>query len=90
MLNNSRVHGLAHQAAAQFAEDGWQIRLVGNFTGRIPVTTVYYGPGEYAAAVQLAREFDQVQQVLPRFAGLPGNGLTIVLTEDYQVGGGGK
>lgn len=80
MLNNSRVTGLAHQAAAEFAARGWPVAGVGNFTGRIPQTTVYYEPGQQAAAAELAREFPGIQRVCARIPGLPGHGLTVVLT----------
>lgn len=88
MLNNSTVRGLAAQAAAGFRADGWQVRSIGDFTGRLPYTTVFYGPGEVGAARQLAREFPGVRSVQPRFAGLPGaglpgEGLTVVLTRDF-------
>jgi hypothetical protein len=82
-LNNSRIHGLAHRAAGDFASGGWRIAGVGNFSGRIAATTAYYGPGGRAAAEQLAREFPKVTRVLPRFAGLPGAGLTVVVTRYY-------
>jgi hypothetical protein len=83
VLNNSRIRGLAHRAAAHFADDGWTVAHVGNFSGRIPRTTVYYGPGGRGAAEDLAREFGKVTRVLPRFSGLPGSGLTVVLTRYY-------
>lgn len=82
MLNNSTIHGLAASAAARLRAGGWPVRLVGNFTGRLPYTTVFYDPGQQAAARQLARDFPAVRAVLPRFAGLPGTGLTVVLTRD--------
>src|SRR4051794_1384784 len=46
VLNTSRRTGLAHRAAAQVAGGGWPIKLVGNSTGRIAVSTVYYAPGQ--------------------------------------------
>jgi hypothetical protein len=80
VLNNSRITGLAHRAAARFAEGGWQIALIGNFTGRLWETTVFYAAGQQAAAEQLARQFPGLTRVQPRFVGLPGSGLTVVLT----------
>lgn len=85
VLNNSRRSGLAHRAAAQVADRGWPIRLIGNFTGRIPVSTVYYAPGQQAQGRLLAREFPAVQRVLPRFDGLPGHGLTLVVTREWPA-----
>ena len=87
VLNNSRIHGLAARAADQLDARGWTIRQVGNFTGRIPVPTVYYGPGpgQRRAAEALAREFHAIQRVHPRFAGLPGRGLTLVVTRAWPA-----
>ena len=61
---------------------------MGNFAGRLPVTTVYYAPGDgsgQAAATELAREFPQIDRVLPRYAGLPPTpaGIVLVVTKDW-------
>lgn len=82
VLNNSRITGLAARSAERFATAGWPIRQVGNFTGRIRATTIYYLPGQLSVARRFATAFD-VPRVLPRFAGLPGSGFTVVLTRDY-------
>jgi hypothetical protein len=84
VLNNSRIAGLAHEAAAQVARGGWPIKYIGNFTGRIVASTVYYAAGERPSAEALARQFRAVRRVLPRFAGLPGSGLTLVVTRDWS------
>jgi LytR cell envelope-related transcriptional attenuator len=88
VLNNSTIHGLADRAAAAVQARGWQVAQVGNFAGRLAVTTVYYTPGDArqeAAARELAREFPQVAQVLPRYAGLPPTpaGIVMVVTKDW-------
>ena len=85
VLNNSRRTGLAHRAAAQVAGGGWPIKDIGNFTGRIPVSTVYYAPGQARVARALARQFPAVQRVLARFEGLPGSGLTLVVTREWPA-----
>jgi len=85
VLNNSRHQHLAAHVAAELAAKGWPIRKTGNFTGRIKATTVYYGPGQRAAAERLAREFGQIRRVEPRFRGLPGTGLTVVVTRDWSA-----
>lgn len=84
VLNNSRRSGLASDAAAQLRAKGWPISAVGNYRGRIAVTTVYYAAGQLPQARELAREFPQIQRVEPRFAGLPGHGLTLVVTRDWH------
>lgn len=83
VLNNSTVPGLASRAAARFRADGWPVTGIGNVTGQTPYTTVFYGPGQEAAARGLAREFPGVRSVQPRTAGLPGSGLTVVLTRGF-------
>jgi hypothetical protein len=84
VLNNSRHYHLAAQVAARLSARGWPIRKTGNFTGRIVATTVYYAPGQRASAQRLAREFAQIRRVEPRFRGLPGTGLTLVVTRDWS------
>lgn len=89
VLNNSTVAGLADRAAADAQRRGWSVAQVGNFAGRLPVSTAYYTPGDAAserAARQLAVEFPQVGQVLPRYAGLPPTpaGVVLVVTRDWS------
>lgn len=88
VLNNSTIGGLADRAAREAQGQGWQIAQVGNFAGRLPATTVYYLPGnaaQEAAARELAREFPHVEQVLPRYAGLPPtpDGIVLVVTKAW-------
>jgi hypothetical protein len=83
VLNNSRVPGLAERSARRFTAAGWPVRDTGNLRGRIRSTTVYYDPGQQAQAQALARAFPGVQRVLPRFDGLPGRGVTVVVTRDF-------
>jgi hypothetical protein len=88
VLNNSTIHGLGDQVAASIRTRGWQIALTGNFAGRIPVTTVYFDPGnpvEQRAAQQLAKEFPQIARVFPRYEGLPPTppGIVLVVTKDW-------
>lgn len=88
VLNNSTIPGLADRAAGEAQARGWQVAQVGNFAGRLPATTVYYTPGDAAgeaAARQLAREFAHIEQVLPRYAGLPPtpSGIVLVVTRTW-------
>lgn len=89
VLNNSVIRGLADRAATAVQARGWQVAQVGNFSGQLPATTVYYSPGnagEEAAARELAREFPQVSLVLPRYEGLPPTpaGIVLVVTRDWS------
>lgn len=83
VLNNSRIPGLAAAGAERFAAAGWPVALVGNFRGRIPVTTVYYDPGLEPAAREFAGAFEGVVRVRPRFEGLPARGVVVVLTREF-------
>jgi LytR cell envelope-related transcriptional attenuator len=88
VLNNSTIRGLADRAAGEVQNRGWQVAQVGNFAGRLAATTAYYTPGDgagQAAANELAREFPQIDQVLPRYAGLPPTpaGVVLVVTKDW-------
>ena len=89
VLNNSMINGLGEQAAAELSDGGWTIAKVGNYTGLIPATTVYYTPGnaaQRAAAEQLAKEFPKVTRVFPRYEGLPPTppGLVLVVTRTWN------
>jgi hypothetical protein len=83
VLNNSRITGLAAHGAERFRAGGWPVAAVGNFRGRIPVTTVYYDPGLEATAREFAGAFQGVVRVRPRFAGLPARGVVVVLTREF-------
>ena len=85
VLNNSRITGLAAQGAARFTAGGWPVAAVGNFRGRIPVTTVYYDPGLETAAREFAATFEGVVRVRPRFEGLPARGVVVVLTREFPL-----
>ena len=55
----------------------------GNYrSGVISQTTIYYASGQQGSAERFAKQFG-IPRVLPRFRGLPGSGLTVVLTRDY-------
>jgi hypothetical protein len=80
VLNNSRIYHLAAQVAAEVRDRGWPIARVGNFTGRLPQTTLFYLPGQYGVARALAADFGGITSLQPRPRWLPGSGLTLVLT----------
>lgn len=84
VLNNSTVSGLAGRSAERFRAEGWPVGEVGNLQGRLAMTTVYYAPGQEQAARALAREFPGIRDIQPRYSGLPGSGLTVVLTKDFR------
>jgi hypothetical protein len=88
VLNNSRISRLGERVASQAERRGWTVAQVGNFAGRIPVTTIYFNPGDAAgkrAAQEFAAEFPAVQRVFPRYVGLPPTpaGIVLVVTRDW-------
>ncbi|MGH3216186.1 MAG: LytR C-terminal domain-containing protein [Trebonia sp.] len=88
VLNNTIHSGLAKSAAREFSTRGWQVGTVGNYTGQLSATTVYYDAGNAAqeqAARTLVAQFPGVAQVQPRPLGLPGSGLTVVLAPDWHA-----
>jgi len=84
VLNNSRRDGLGHEVAAELRAKGWPIAKIGNYRGRLAMTTVFYLPGQLPQARELAREFAQIRRIEPRPASLPGQGLTLVVTRDWS------
>jgi len=91
VLNNSRVKELAAQVAPRFEAKGWRVTQVGNFNqSQIPVTTVFYSSGRKAQAQQLQEQFPGIRDVRPRFAGLPDDQLTVILTRDYVQSRGAR
>ena len=76
---------MANRAATAYRAGGWSVVMVGNYTGQVAETTVYFAPGQEPSAHRLARQFSGIVQVLPRIEGLPGSGLTVVLTRDYSA-----
>ena len=81
VLNNSRITGLAERSAAKFRAGGWPVPTTGNYRGQIDTTTIYYPAGQQASAERFGKQFGV--RVLPRFATLPGSGMTVVVTRDF-------
>lgn len=85
VLNNSKVKNLAKRAADRFEAGGWPVGTTGNYSGgTIATTTVYYAEGQRASAERFAAQFG-IPRVAPRFAGLPTQGMTVVVTRDYRA-----
>jgi cytoskeletal protein RodZ len=86
VLNNSTISGLAARVAAEVHAKSWKISSVGNLQGSLAVTTVFYAPGELAAAKHLKREFASIRAVAPdASAHISSHGdLTLVVTKDWS------
>ena len=83
VLNQTTRRGLAAQIAAELQAKGWAVPGVGNFTGVVPATTVYYPPGADEQALVLARDLPTEPRIRPRFGNLSTSSLTIVVTDSY-------
>ncbi|WP_243636575.1 LytR C-terminal domain-containing protein [Rhodococcus sp. Eu-32] len=84
VLNNSDVSGLAADTAATLTSDGWTIAETGNYAAsQIPSTTVYYGtgPGEQAAAQQIAQQLGATTQARPATLSEFGDGVIVMVTQ---------
>ena len=87
VLNDSRISGLAHRAADQFSAAGWDVAVIGNFSGGrdVPATTIFFPDGAQAAAQRLAVRFG-VDRVLPAPPYLSASHLSVVLARDWDEG----
>jgi hypothetical protein len=83
VLNQTRRSGLAGTVADVLRGKGWTVRLVGNFRGVVPATTVYYPVGAEAAAQAAAEALPTGPRIRPRFGNLSTSRLTVVVTDSY-------
>ena len=83
VLNQTTRRGLAAQVAAELRAKGWAVSGVGNFTGVVPATTVYYPPGGGEQALVLAEDLPVEPRTRPRFGNLSTSSLTVVVTNSY-------
>jgi cytoskeletal protein RodZ len=83
VLNQTSRAGLAGQVATRLRGEGWTVPAVGNFRGVVPATTVYYPPGQEAAAQAAAESLPTTPRTRPRFGNLSTTRLTVVVTDTY-------
>jgi len=83
VLNGSSIAGLGRRAADAARDAGWTVLEVGNFSGEIASTTVYYPPGRQAEAALLAADLPGSDRVRERFGNLSTTRLTVIVREDY-------
>jgi len=86
VFNQTTTPGLAARFAARLEVAGWNVVGVDNWFGSVPATTVYYPPGDEAAAKALRADFPDVGRIRPRLSNMPANSLTVVLTSDFPTG----
>lgn len=83
VLNQTSTAGLAGRVADVLRGKGWAVPAVGNFHGVVPATTVYYPPGDEAAAQAVAEDLPVPPRLKPRFGNLSTSRLTVVVTDSY-------
>ena len=81
VLNETTQHGLAADVAQHLRSLGWTVTGVGNWRGNISTTTVYYSPGQLAAARRLAYDLG-MSRIRPAVPGMLSNHVTVVLHSD--------
>lgn len=79
VLNQSAGSGAAESTAEGLRGRGWRIGRVGDFSGNIRTTTIYFPPGLRSDARELAAEFEAEPRILPGFSSLSPRRLTVIL-----------
>lgn len=87
VLNQTSTSGLAGRYAARVTAAGWTVDHTGNFTGRVPATTVYYPAGYSGAAQELAAQIG-IGRIRPAFSGISTSSLTVIIADGSSSGSG--
>lgn len=87
VLNNSSVQGLAARTASHARNLGWNTTDTTNWTATTMTETKVYFPQGMRRAAQLLADDLGIQATERRFGAMRRDGLTVVLTRDYQVPG---
>jgi hypothetical protein len=81
VFNQTPITGLAAETGANLEASGWNIVGVDNWVGTVPEDTVYFYPGDRAAAERLSRDFPDIARVWPASAPMPEGALTVILAD---------
>jgi hypothetical protein len=81
VFNQTSITGLAAETATGLESAGWNVVGVDNWIGRVPTDTVYYYPGDRAAAERLSKDFPDIGRVWPASAPMPAGALTVILAD---------
>ena len=87
ILNDTHISGLAASAAKTLRSGGWTVAETGNYPHSVSTTTLFYPPGQVAAAKQLAQQYRAVREVLAAPSGVSTTDLTLVLATDWTTDG---
>ncbi len=81
VFNQTSITGLAAQTGAELDTAGWNVVGVDNWIGTVPEDTVYFYPGDRAAADRLSHDFPGIGRVWPASAPMPAGALTVILAD---------
>ncbi len=81
VFNQTSISGLAAQTANALESAGWNVVGVDNWVGNVPADTVYFYPGDRAAADRLSNDFPDIERVWPASAPMPAGALTVILAD---------
>lgn len=79
VFNQTTISGLAAQLGSQLSQAGWNVVGIDNWRGFVPEDTVYYWPGDRAAAQRLSHDFGDIGRVWPASSPMPQGALTVIL-----------
>lgn len=79
VFNNTGVSGSAAALAQKVRGSGWTVAGVGNWSGQIPSTTVYYPSGKRDEAKLLADDLD-IGRVKPSIDQMPSDQMTVIIS----------
>jgi hypothetical protein len=81
VFNQTSISGLAAEIGGNLESSGWNVVGVDNWIGTVPEDTVYFYPGDRAAAERLSRDFPDIARVWPASAPMPAGALTVILAD---------
>lgn len=81
VFNQTTISGLAAETGSALESAGWNVVGVDNWVGNVPTDTVYFYPGDRAAAERLSKDFPDFGRVWPASAPMPAGALTVILAD---------
>ena len=81
VFNQTTISGLAAETGSALESAGWNVVGVDNWVGNVPSDTVYFYPGDRAAAERLSDDFPDIERVWPASAPMPAGALTVILAD---------
>ena len=84
VFNQTTTTGLAAQFGSELDVAGWNVVGIDNWRGNVPEDTVYYYPGDRAAAERLSHDFNDIQRVWPASSPMPRGALTVILATQVR------